>query len=86
MNPILIVTYSPNNTYNVLVNGQTEKTGSLLEDFDPPFNPPKEIDDPEDSKPEDWVDEEKIPDPDAKKVCTCISILVRCETDFSSVA
>jgi hypothetical protein len=59
---------SPNNTYNVLVNGQSEKTGSLLEDFEPAFNPPKEIDDPEDSKPEDWVDEEKIPDPDAKKV------------------
>ncbi|KAJ2917823.1 hypothetical protein MD484_g2580, partial [Candolleomyces efflorescens] len=57
----------PNNTYDVLVNGQSEKTGSLLEDFEPPFNPPKEIDDPEDSKPEDWVDEEKIPDPDAKK-------------------
>lgn len=69
-------TRSPNNTYNVLVNGQTEKTGSLLEDFDPPFNPPKEIDDPEDKKPEDWVDEEKIPDPDAKKVSDCAIIVL----------
>lgn len=60
-----------------MVNGQTEKTGSLLEDFDPPFNPPKEIDDPEDKKPEDWVDEEKIPDPDAKKVSALISTVSR---------
>ncbi|KAF9011146.1 Calreticulin family-domain-containing protein [Cyathus striatus] len=57
----------PNNTYNVLVNGESEKTGSLLEDFDPPVNPPKEIDDPEDKKPEDWVDEPKIEDPKAVK-------------------
>jgi len=41
----------------------------LLEDFEPPVNPPKEIDDPEDKKPADWVDQEKISDPDAKKVC-----------------
>ncbi len=33
------------------------------------MNPPKEIDDPEDKKPEDWVDEAKISDPDATKVC-----------------
>ncbi|KAH6916699.1 Calreticulin family-domain-containing protein [Coprinopsis sp. MPI-PUGE-AT-0042] len=57
----------PNNTYNVLVNGESSKTGSLLEDFNPPFNPTKEIDDPEDSKPSDWVDIDKIPDPEATK-------------------
>ena len=51
-----------------MVNGQSEKTGSLLEDFEPAFNPPKEIDDVNDKKPEDWVDEEKIADPEAKKV------------------
>lgn len=43
-------------------------TGSLLEDFTPPVNPSKEIDDPTDSKPSTWVDEKKIPDPEAKKV------------------
>ena len=32
------------------------------------MNPPKEIDDPEDKKPEDWVDEKRIPDPEAVKV------------------
>lgn len=64
-----IFTSSPNNTYAVSFNGEVEKSGSLLEDFEPPVNPPKEIDDPEDKKPEDWVDEQKITDPEAKKVC-----------------
>ena len=44
------------------------KNGSLLEDFKPPVNPSEEIDDPEDFKPESWVDEKRIPDPDASKV------------------
>jgi hypothetical protein len=57
----------PNNTYSVLLNGEQDKTGSLLEDFEPPVNPPKEIDDPEDKKPSDWVDERRIADPDATK-------------------
>lgn len=57
----------PNNTYDVLFNGESQKTGSLLEDFEPPVNPPKEIDDPSDSKPSDWVDEKRIADPEAKK-------------------
>lgn len=52
----------------MLFNGENSITGSLLEDFEPPVNPPKEIEDPEDKKPEDWVDEAKIPDPDATKV------------------
>jgi len=66
--------YSPNNTYNVLINGESDKNGSLLEDFEPAVNPPKEIDDPKDTKPKDWVDEKKIADPEAKKVSmlTCI--------------
>lgn len=41
------------------------QTGLLLDDFRPPVNPPKTIDDPNDSKPEDWDEREKIPDPDA---------------------
>jgi calnexin len=36
-----------------------------LTDFDPPVNPPEEIDDPDDAKPADWVDDQTIPDPDA---------------------
>ena len=60
---------SPNNTYDVLWNRESYNTGSLLEDFTPAVNPPKEIDDPEDKKPEDWVDVRRIADPDAVKVC-----------------
>ena len=55
------------NTYEVSIDGKAERTGSLFEDFEPPFNPPTEIDDPDDTKPEDWVDEAKIADPKAKK-------------------
>lgn len=50
-----------------MVNGESVKEGSLLEDFNPPVNPEKEIDDPKDKKPADWVDEVKIPDPEATK-------------------
>ncbi|KHO00046.1 calreticulin [Metarhizium album ARSEF 1941] len=57
----------PNNTYAIKQNGEEVKSGSLLEDFTPAVNPPAEIDDPKDSKPETWVDEARIPDPKAKK-------------------
>ncbi|KAG5643548.1 hypothetical protein DXG03_000689 [Asterophora parasitica] len=62
-----LIVHPNNNTYNVLFNGESDKTGSLLEDFEPSVNPSKEIDDPSDKKPDDWVDEQKIADPDAKK-------------------
>lgn len=64
---ILIMIYSPDNTYEVLVNGKSESSGNLLEDFTPSVNPEKEIDDKDDKKPEDWVDTKKIADPEAKK-------------------
>lgn len=60
--------FSPDNTYDVRFNGESLNKGNLLEDFTPAVNPEKEIDDPEDKKPEDWVDVKQIPDPDAKKV------------------
>ncbi|CAG8482451.1 10008_t:CDS:2, partial [Cetraspora pellucida] len=53
----------PNNTFEIRVNHETVKSGNLLEDFTPDVNPPKEIDDPNDKKPNDWVDDPKIPDP-----------------------
>lgn len=46
-------------SYELLIDGEEKKSGSILEDFDPAVNPPEEIDDPEDSKPEDWVDTPK---------------------------
>jgi calnexin len=57
----------PNNTVIIKLNGEQVKEANLLEDFQPPFNPPKEIDDPKDSKPDTWVDEARIADPEAKK-------------------
>ncbi|KAJ3342121.1 hypothetical protein HDU93_003337 [Gonapodya sp. JEL0774] len=58
---------NPDNTFEILVNNESEKTGSLLEDVTPSVNPPKEIDDPKDVKPTDWVDEAEIVDPKAFK-------------------
>ncbi|KAL4070537.1 Calreticulin family-domain-containing protein [Scleroderma citrinum] len=58
---------NPDETYEVRFNGQVQRAGILLEDFNPAVNPPKLIDDPEDTKPEDWVDKKKIPDPEAVK-------------------
>jgi calnexin len=57
----------PDQTYEIKINEEHVKSGSLLEDFNPPVNPPEEIDDPEDKKPEDWVDTAKIADPEATK-------------------
>ena len=57
----------PDNTFEVRVDGEVKSEGDLLADFEPPFNPPAEIDDPEDSKPADWVDDAKIDDPEAVK-------------------
>ncbi|XP_065927321.1 uncharacterized protein [Magallana gigas] len=58
---------NPDNTFEVSVDGSVVNSGSLLDDFSPPVNPPKEIEDPNDKKPEDWDEKEKIPDPDAEK-------------------
>jgi len=55
----------PDQTYQVLLDGEEKAAGSILEDWD--LLPPKTIPDPEAKKPEDWVDEEKIPDPEDKK-------------------
>lgn len=57
----------PDNTFTVSVDHKIVNEGSLLEDFQPPVNPPREIDDPADKKPEDWDERERIPDPEAKK-------------------
>ncbi|XP_063700248.1 calnexin isoform X2 [Culicoides brevitarsis] len=57
----------PDNTFTVRVDHNIVNEGHLLEDFQPPVNPPKEIDDPTDKKPEDWDERERIPDPEARK-------------------
>jgi len=57
----------PDQSLQILIDGESVKNGTLLDDFTPTVNPPKEIDDPKDKKPEDWVDDAQIPDPNAKK-------------------
>ncbi|CAG5135406.1 unnamed protein product, partial [Candidula unifasciata] len=57
----------PDNTYEIRVDKKVISAGSLLTNFSPSVNPPKEVDDPDDQKPEDWDNREKIPDLDAKK-------------------
>jgi len=57
----------PDNSFEMTIDYKMVNFGTLVEHFEPPVNPPAEIDDPEDFKPEDWDDREKIPDPSAVK-------------------
>jgi len=55
----------PDNTYSVLIDNKQAQSGSLTDDWD--ILEPKLIKDPEQSKPEDWVDEALMDDPDHVK-------------------
>jgi len=56
---------SPDNTYEVYVDGTKKESGTVEDDF--PILPDKKIKDPALSKPTDWVDERLIDDPTDKK-------------------
>uniref|UniRef100_A0A1A8IA34 Calnexin n=1 Tax=Nothobranchius kuhntae TaxID=321403 RepID=A0A1A8IA34_NOTKU len=58
---------NPDNSFEVLVDQTVVNSGNLLTDMTPPVNPPAEIEDPDDHKPEDWDERPKIQDPDAVK-------------------
>ncbi|XP_015794452.1 calnexin-like [Tetranychus urticae] len=58
---------NPSNRFEISMDKRIVAIGSLLTDFSPSVNPDLEIDDPNDAKPEDWDEREKIPDPDAVK-------------------
>lgn len=49
----------PDGSFEIRINREVVRTGHLHTDFDPPLNSPAEIDDPEDVKPDYWVDEER---------------------------
>lgn len=51
---------NPDNTYKIFVDHIAVNEGHLLRDMNPPINPPKEIDDPKDFKPESWDEREKV--------------------------
>jgi len=54
----------PDGTYEVLFDLESKAKGKLVDDWD---FPKPTIDDPDDKKPSDWVDESEIDDPEAKK-------------------
>ena len=63
-------------TFEILIDSVSVKSGTLVDDMvayvdgkkkDYGFVPPAQIDDPDDFKPKDWVDQAKIKDPDAFK-------------------
>lgn len=56
---------TPDNKYELYVDQEKKESGSLEEDW--AFLKPKEIDDPNDKKPSDWVDNAQIDDPEDKK-------------------
>jgi len=64
---LLRLVVRPDNTFEVSIDHTLVNHGSLLDSFTPAVNPPAEIDDPNDSKPSDWDEREKIPDPEASK-------------------
>ncbi|CAE7346725.1 Calr, partial [Symbiodinium pilosum] len=55
----------PDNTAKVEIDGESIYEGSLKEDWE--LLAPKEIKDPEDKKPSDWVDDSMMDDPEDKK-------------------
>jgi len=55
----------PDNTFEVLIDNESVRKGSLDDEFD--FLVAKTIKDPDVSKPDDWVDNAKMDDPDDKK-------------------
>ena len=55
----------PDNTFEVFIDLESSKKGTLEENWN--FLLPKMIKDPAQSKPADWVDDAKIPDPEDKK-------------------
>ena len=55
----------PDNTFEYRIDNIVEMQGKLEDGW--AFLAPKTINDPEDKKPADWVDEAQIPDPEDKK-------------------
>merc|ERR1711865_830047 len=62
---VYTLTVKPDNTFDVSIDGTSVETGALAEGWS--FLKAKEISDPDEKKPEDWVDEAEIDDPEDKK-------------------
>merc|ERR1711977_258790 len=62
---IYTLVVKPDNTFAMSIDGTEVESGKLADGWK--FLEPKEIDDPEDKKPSDWVDEAEMDDPEDKK-------------------
>lgn len=65
MTHVYTLIVEPDNTYQILIDGEEKAGGSMYDDWE--FELPKKIKDPEVSKPSDWVDEQEIDDPEDVK-------------------
>jgi hypothetical protein len=54
-------------SFDLYIDQSIAVSGSLLENMVPPINPPQEIDDPDDVKPDTWVDLPLMDDPGVSK-------------------
>merc|ERR1712159_268397 len=63
---IYTLVVKPDGTFAVSIDGSEVESGKLVDGWK--FLEPKEIDDPEDKKPSDWVDEAEMDDPEDKKL------------------
>lgn len=57
----------PSNNFEIFLDDRSVGKGNLLTDLSPEINPPKEIVDPNDTKPADWDERPQIEDPEATK-------------------
>merc|ERR1712228_103136 len=60
-----LIVVNKDNTYEIRVDGEEKAKGQMKEDWS--FEKPKKIKDPEQSKPDDWVDNEEMDDPEDTK-------------------
>jgi calnexin len=67
INHLYTLIVRPDNTFEIQIDTKSVRNGTLLTSFEPSVNPPREVDDPTDTKPADWVDDEQIDDPEASK-------------------
>eukprot|EP00756_Hemistasia_phaeocysticola_P019622 Hpha_TRINITY_DN15673_c3_g1::TRINITY_DN15673_c3_g1_i6::g.97997::m.97997/K08057/CALR; calreticulin len=65
LNHVYTAIINNDGTYEVQIDGEKKESGTLEEDW--AFLKPKEIDDPSDSKPGDWVDDAQMDDPEDSK-------------------
>jgi calnexin len=65
LNHLYTLIVRPDNCFEILIDNNAAKSGSLFDSFTPSFIPPTRIDDPADLQPRDWVTQETINDPHA---------------------